>query len=85
MSRTSRRNVLGGSLAGAGGLAIAAQLADHYGLLPPDSGGLYGVGHSLTHLSHRLLASDSSAREFSRDQISPSPFSTGGPPKNGGV
>lgn len=81
MSGTSRRKLIGGALAGVGGLAVAARLADRYGLLPPDSTGLYGVGHALTYASHRLLAGDSLARQFSRNQISTAPFSTGGHPK----
>jgi hypothetical protein len=30
--------------AGAAGLGVAARLADRYGLIPPDHGGIYGVG-----------------------------------------
>jgi DMSO/TMAO reductase YedYZ molybdopterin-dependent catalytic subunit len=81
MSRTSRRNLLAGTVGGLGGLAVAARIADRFGLLPPDSGGLYGAGHALTYASHRLLTSDSLAREFPRHQISSAPFSTGGHPK----
>lgn len=80
MSRTSRRNLLG-ALAGFGGLAVADRLADRYGMLPPDAGGLYGVGHSLTYAAQRLLVGDSLAREFPRHKISASPFSTKGRPK----
>jgi len=58
-------------LGGASGLAVAARLADWYGLIPPDHGGLYGAGETLTYASHRLLtARGSLAREFRRDQIS---------------
>src|SRR5262245_66473890 len=59
------------ALGGASGLAVAARLADWYGLIPPDHGGLYGVGETLTYASHRLLtARGSLAREFSPDHIS---------------
>lgn len=60
-----------GAIAGASGLAVAARIADGYGLIPPDHGGVYGVGETLTYASQRLLtARGSMAREFSRDQIS---------------
>ena len=50
---------------------LTARLADHYGLLPPDHGGLFGVGMSLTYASQRLLTSGQHlAREFGREQIS---------------
>src|SRR5204863_7728047 len=44
-----------GAIAGASGLAVAARLADRYGLIPPDHGGLYGSGETLTYASQRLL------------------------------
>jgi len=57
--------------AGASGLAVAARLANQYGLVPPDHGGIYGVGETLTYASQRLLTSRYSlAREFSRNDIS---------------
>jgi DMSO/TMAO reductase YedYZ molybdopterin-dependent catalytic subunit len=60
-----------GAIAGASGLAVAARLADRYGLIPPDHGGLYGAGETLTYASERLLtARGSLAREFERSQIS---------------
>ena len=34
--------------AGASGVAVAADLANRYGLIPPDHGGIYGVGETLT-------------------------------------
>jgi DMSO/TMAO reductase YedYZ molybdopterin-dependent catalytic subunit len=75
MSRLiTRRKVITAALTalgGASGLAVAARLADRYGLIPPDHGGLYGVGETLTYASQRLLtARGSMAREFRRDQIS---------------
>jgi DMSO/TMAO reductase YedYZ molybdopterin-dependent catalytic subunit len=59
------------AIAGASGLAAAARLADRYGLIPPDHGGIYGAGETLTYASQRLLTSRGSrAREFSRSEIS---------------
>jgi DMSO/TMAO reductase YedYZ molybdopterin-dependent catalytic subunit len=60
--------------AGAAGLAAAARLAQKYGLIPPDHGGIYGPGETLTYATQRLLTRHSLAREFSRSQISPRPF-----------
>ncbi len=59
------------TVAGAAGLAEAARLGDRYGLIPPDHGGIYGIGETLTYASQRLLSSHHSlAREFDRSQIS---------------
>src|SRR5712692_12079773 len=77
MSKFSRRKLLTTSLAvtaGASGLAVAAKLAQRYGLIPPDAGGLYGPGETLTYAAQRLLTRHSLAREFSRSQISNPPF-----------
>ena len=69
--------------AGAAGLAIAARLADRYGLVPPDHGGIYGVGETLTYAAQRLLMSHHSlAREFDRDKISKVFPVNGDPPRN---
>ena len=49
----SRRKLITAGLAttaGASGLAVAARLADRYGLIPPDHGGIYGVGDALTYI-----------------------------------
>jgi DMSO/TMAO reductase YedYZ molybdopterin-dependent catalytic subunit len=74
MSRTlSRRSLIrtGLAAAGASGLGVAAVLAERYGLVPPDHGGVYGVGETLTYAAQRLLTSHHSlAREFTRSQIS---------------
>ncbi len=60
-----------GTVAGASGLAVAARLANRYGLIPPDHGGIFGVGETLTYASQRLLMSGNSrAREFDRSEIS---------------
>ena len=60
--------------AGVGSLGVAARLAQEYGLVPPDHGGIYGLGETLTYASQRLLTRHSLAREFSRSQISKPPF-----------
>jgi DMSO/TMAO reductase YedYZ molybdopterin-dependent catalytic subunit len=55
----------------ASGSGVAAYLIKRYGLLPPDHGGVFGVGESLTYAAHRvLLHNQPLAREFSRNQIS---------------
>ena len=68
--------------AGVGSLGVAARLAQRYGLVPPDHGGIYGLGETLTYASQRLLTRHSSAREFSRSQISKPPFANEIPPLN---
>ena len=73
----SRRKLIVSGLtatAGASGLAVAARLAQKYGLIPPDHGGIYGLGETLTYASQRLLTKHSLAREFPRSQISLRPF-----------
>jgi DMSO/TMAO reductase YedYZ molybdopterin-dependent catalytic subunit len=85
MSNFSRRKLIRAGVAataGASGLAVAAQLADRYGLIPPDGGGIYGPGKTLTYASHRLLTRHSLAREFSPNQISEKPFAKLRPFKN---
>lgn len=77
MSRISRRKFVTAGIAvtaGASGLAVAAGLAKHYGLVPPDSGGIYGPGETLTYAAQRILARHSLAREFPRSMISKTPF-----------
>ena len=73
----SRRKLITTGLAataGVAGLGVAARLAQKYGLIPPDHGGIYGLGETLTYASQRLLTRHSLAREFSRSQISERPF-----------
>ena len=58
MSNLSRRQLISAGLAaaaGASGLAVAAGLANRYGLIPPDDGGLYGAGETLTYAAQRML------------------------------
>src|SRR5271155_2703759 len=73
----SRRKLITTGLAataGASGLAAAAVVAKRYGLIPPDCGGFYGPGETLTYAAQRLLTTHSLAREFPRSMISKSPF-----------
>lgn len=60
--------------AGATGLVVATKLAERYGLIPPDSGGIYGPGETLTYAAQRVWTRHSLAREFSPSQISTRPF-----------
>ena len=81
----SRRKLITSGLAataGASGLVVARNLAQRYGLIPPDSGGLYGPGETLTYAAQRILTSHSMAREFPRSELSRPPFSNGEPPKD---
>ena len=75
--KLSRRKLITSGLAataGIAGLGVAGHLARRYGLVPPDSGGVYGIGETLNYASQRLLTRHSMAREFSRSQISERPF-----------
>lgn len=77
MSKISRRRLISTGLtaaAGASGLAVAAKLAQRYGLIPPDAGVLYGPGETLTYAAQRLMTRHTMAREFDRSQISKAPF-----------
>ena len=83
MSKVSRRKFFTAGLAataGVSGLAVAAKLAQRYGLVPPDSGGIYGPGETLTYAAQRLLMRHSLAREFPRSMISKTPFANEMPP-----
>ena len=85
MSKISRRKLFTTGLAataGVSGLAAAASLARRYGLFPPDSGGIYGPGETLTYAAQRLLTTHSLAREFPRSMISKTPFANEIPPLN---
>lgn len=61
-------------MVGAAGLGAADRIARRYGLIPPDGGGLYGPGETLTYAAQRLLTRHSLAREFPRSMISKSPL-----------
>ncbi|HTQ55316.1 MAG TPA: molybdopterin-dependent oxidoreductase [Bryobacteraceae bacterium] len=83
MSNISRRKLIAAGaagVAGVGGLGAAARLARKYGLIPPDHGGIYGAGETLTYACQRLLTSHSLAREFPRSQISNPPLANDIPP-----
>ena len=84
--RISRRRLIASGLAvaaGTTGVAGAIRLAESYGLIPPDHGGLYGVGETLTYASQRLLMGRQPlAREFSRSDISSVVPVNGDPPEN---
>ena len=77
MNKLSRRQIITTGLAataGVSGLAVAAKLTGRYGLIPPDSGGIYGPGETLTYAAQRVLTRHTLAREFSQSQISKDPF-----------
>jgi DMSO/TMAO reductase YedYZ molybdopterin-dependent catalytic subunit len=77
MSNISRRKLITTGLvatAGVAGLAAAGPLARRYGLIPPDSNGVWGPGETLTYAAQRLLTTHSLAREFPRSMISERPF-----------
>jgi DMSO/TMAO reductase YedYZ molybdopterin-dependent catalytic subunit len=83
MNKISRRKFVTTGLAataGVSGVAAAASLAKRYGLLPPDSGGVFGPGETLTYAAQRLLTKHSLAREFPRTMISKVSFPNEMPP-----
>src|ERR1700687_4587172 len=86
MSDLSRRKLITTGLAAAAGvtgLGVAVRLAQAYGLIPPDHGGIYGLGETLTYASQRLLmAHNPLAREFNRSDISKVFPVSGEPPEN---
>ncbi len=79
----TRRKLITAGVAGSG-LVTAGVLAQRYGLIPPDHGGIYGVGETLTYAAQRVLMSGHSlAREFRREQISKVFPVNGDPPVTG--
>jgi DMSO/TMAO reductase YedYZ molybdopterin-dependent catalytic subunit len=85
MTDLSRRKLIITGLvttAGVSGLGGAARIAQKYGLVPPDHGGIYGLGETLTYASQRLLTRHSLAREFHPSQISKPPLANEIPPLN---
>jgi DMSO/TMAO reductase YedYZ molybdopterin-dependent catalytic subunit len=82
ISRRRLMKTLLATAAGGAGMSAAAGVANRYGLIPPDYGGIYGPGETLTYASHRLLmARGSMAREFSRADISRTAPMNGKPPE----
>lgn len=85
MNKISRRSLITSGIAtaaGVSGLAVAARMAKKYGLVPPDGGGIYGPGATLTYAAQRLLTTHSLAREFPRGMISKVPFANEVAPPN---
>jgi DMSO/TMAO reductase YedYZ molybdopterin-dependent catalytic subunit len=85
MSRISRRTFVTAGLtaaASASGLGIAAKLAQQYGLIAPDVGGVFGPGEGLTYAANRIFATHAMAREFPRSMISTPPFANSTAPPN---
>jgi DMSO/TMAO reductase YedYZ molybdopterin-dependent catalytic subunit len=81
----TRRTLVTAGLAtaGAAGLAGGVNLIGRYGLIPPDRGGILGIGETLTYSAQRLLTSGQSlAREFPRSQISKVAPVNGLPPED---
>jgi DMSO/TMAO reductase YedYZ molybdopterin-dependent catalytic subunit len=77
MTKFSRRKLITTGLvaaAGVAGLTAADRIARRYGLIPPDGGGIFGPGETLTYAAQRLLTRHSLAREFPRSMISKAPF-----------
>jgi DMSO/TMAO reductase YedYZ molybdopterin-dependent catalytic subunit len=73
----SRRKLITAGIAtaaGVAGLTAADKIARRFGLIPPDGGGIYGPGETLTYAAQRLLTRHTMARQFSRDMISEKPF-----------
>jgi len=83
MTSIDRRRLLKlglGTAAGVTGLAAVSAVAKQYGLVPPTKSLLYTPGDALTYASQRLLTKHTLAREFSREQISKSPFANSSAP-----
>jgi DMSO/TMAO reductase YedYZ molybdopterin-dependent catalytic subunit len=77
MNDLSRRKLIKAGVvaaAGASGLVAAKSIAERHGLIPPDGGGFYGPGETLTYAAQRILTNHSMAREFPPSQISKPPF-----------
>jgi DMSO/TMAO reductase YedYZ molybdopterin-dependent catalytic subunit len=72
MSTLTRRSLLVGGIVAVG--AALETAGRRFGLVPPDSGGFYGPGETLTYAAHRVFARHSQAREFPRRLISAKPF-----------
>jgi DMSO/TMAO reductase YedYZ molybdopterin-dependent catalytic subunit len=85
MTFLSRRKLIQTGVAAASGIAglgVVAGLARKYGLIPPDSAGIWGAGETLNYASYRLLTNHSMAREFAPGEISATPLANEMPPLN---
>jgi len=85
MSDLSRRKLIISGVAATArvaGLGVAARIAQKYGLVPPDHGGIYGPGETVTYASQRVLTRHSLAREFPQSKISHPPLANEMPPLN---
>jgi len=83
MTDLSRRKLIkSGAVAATGiaGLGVGIGLAKNYGLIPPDCGGIWGVGETLNYAAYRLTTNHSMAREFERSEISAKPLANEMPP-----
>jgi DMSO/TMAO reductase YedYZ molybdopterin-dependent catalytic subunit len=84
-SPVSRRKLITGGIAaaaGVSGIAVAADIASRYGLIPPDSRSIWGVGETLTYATqHLLMSHHSMAREFNRSEVSKVVPVSGNPPE----
>jgi DMSO/TMAO reductase YedYZ molybdopterin-dependent catalytic subunit len=73
-SLVSRRRFITGAVSAsvaASAAGVAGFLAKRGALIPPDNGGLLGIGETLTYAAHRvLLYRQPLAREFSRSEVS---------------
>lgn len=77
MNGITRRKMIAtgaAAVAGAAGLAVADRLARQYGLVPPDNGGFFGPGETLTYAVQRVLTLHGPVRQFPRSMISQNPF-----------
>lgn len=82
---TRRKFIATGLASGASlsGLGIAAYLANRYNLIPPDNGGIFGPGETLTYAAQRILTwRRPLVREFARSEISKAFPVIGPPPEN---
>ncbi len=82
MTNITRRALLAGGAVAAGAVVMqtVAATGRRFGLVPPDSGGVYGVGETLNYAAHRVFGRHSLAREFPRSMISAKPFANETPP-----
>ena len=85
MSKITRRTLVASgvtAVVAAAGTAFAT-VGRRFGLIPPDAGGIYGPGETLSYAAHRLFGRNSMAREFPRAMISAKPCANSiSPPKH---